>query len=616
MHPCLKPWAALPPLLLCAVSAHAQQTLDPVVVTATRQETRESDLLADVTVIDRAQIERSAGTTVADLLSRQPGIQITRSGGMGTAAGLFVRGANADQTKVLVDGIPINSLDAYGSSLRDLPLDQIERIEILRGPASTLYGADALGGVIQVITRQGEPGLRAEAFAGYGTQDTFQSSAAVSAGEAQWRLRFEGNRMSTRGISARTHASNYDADRDGYENTGGAFSLAVLPVEGHEVGFSYRQNDGRSHYDGGFPLADGDFNNRTDFRNAQWRLYAKNRLASFWNSTLQYGQATDRQIDYSAWQPEGSRWQTENRQVSWQNDVDLPLGRLLLAAERLEQHAAPSNTFVGHDSVGTNSALAGWTANWGRHRWQLNARRDNHSAFGGKTTYAVAYGYQITSEWRAHASYGTAFKAPSLGQLYNPSWGGNANLKPEQARNREFGIVWERGAHSASATYYQNRVRDLISWAPDFSLPFGGQLENVNRAKLEGVTLAYAGRFGDWRLRASYDWLDAIDQDTGLRLGRRARNKGVAGVSHVWGPAEAGVEWVGVGSRYDGTNGNDPSTRLGGYSLVNLTARYAISKSLSVEGRIDNLFDKDYELAQGYGTPGITAFVGIRYAPR
>jgi vitamin B12 transporter len=611
----LKRAAALSPLLLSfSLPAHAQQTLEPVVVTATRQETLASDVLSDVTVIDRQEIERHAGEMVAELLAEQAGIQVARSGGYGTATSFYVRGANSGQTKVLVDGIPINSLDASGSSLPYLSLADVDHIEIVRGPASTLYGADAVGGVIQIFTRKGETGVKPDAFVGYGTHNTFQANAGVSVAEEKWRLRVEANRMSTGGISAQTHATNQDADNDGYYNTGGAASFSLFPADGHELGVSYRENRGRTYYDSGNVPPDGTYDDYVDFINSQWRIFSRDRLASFWHSTLQYGQAHDWEKSYSEYAPQGAFLETENRNASWQNDIDLPLGKMLAAVEHQEQvgWADDSQPFTAGNSISNNSFLLGWTANWGSNRWQVNARRDINSVYGGKSTWSAAYGYQFTPEWRAQASYGTSFKAPTLYQLYTPYYG-NPNLRPETARNREVAIVWERGGQRASATYYRNSVTNLIDWVMIDPSSFSGQYENVEKATLQGVTLAYSGRFGDWRLHGSYDWLDAVNDQTGMALGRRARNKVVAGVSHLWGPFEAGAEVVGVARRYDS---NSQTGNLGGYTLVNLTARYALTKSLSIEGRIDNVADKHYELAQGYGTLGITAFVGIRYTPQ
>jgi vitamin B12 transporter len=599
----------------------AESTLSPVVVTATRQETRAFDLLSDVTVIDRSEIERSNGGTIVELLSRQAGIQFYRSGGQGTQAGFFVRGANTNQVKVLIDGLPLNgAADQSGNSaLSNLSLADVDRIEIVRGPASTLYGADAIGGVIQIFTRKGEKGVKADGFMGFGTHNTFQTNAGISAGNEQWRLRAAANRESTSGISAQTGASNQDADKDGYHNTGGAISLSFLPAQGQEFGLSVRHDEGSNRYDSGNVPPDSTFDFYDRRRSTQWQVFSDNRITSSWTSKVRYGQTTDWMSDHSVdWMgtAQVTTYQTQNRQLSWQNDVDLSLGKLLLAAERLEEQGAPSENFSGRDDMSNNSLLAGWTGKWGNHRWQANVRHDQHSAFGSKDTYGLAYGYQFTPQWRAQASYGTAFKAPTLSQLYMPIYG-NAALQPEEAKSGELGIVWERENQTASATWYRNRVTNLIGYDP-----FTYQNINVGQALLEGVTLAYSGKFGDWNLRASYDWLNAVNEATGDELPLRARNKAQLAVTRTWGPLETGMEVQGVGSRYASTM---QTGQMGGYTLVNLTARYALAKNWSLEGRIDNLFDKNYETNRAdyfnysslntYGTLGTTAFIGIRYTP-
>ena len=590
-----------------ALAVEADADSETIVVTATRQATRTSELLSDVTVIDREAIEASGQETIADLLARQPGIQMSSSGGPGTSTSFYVRGARPEQTKVLVDGVPLNSVDLSGSPLRFLPLGDVERIEILRGPASALYGADAIGGVIQIFTRTGAPGLKADAFAGYGTYNTWQANAGLSGGNEQWRFRIEGNHEASDGFSAQKDASNKDADDDGHRNSGGAASLSFLPAKGHELGVKFRQNTGTTNFDSGNTPADGNFDDRVDFETQQWQVFMRNRLTESWTSKLLYAEAIDDQKSYSAWSPAGDQLRTRNRQATWQNDVKLPLGTALLAVEHLKQTASPEENYAASPEQATDSLLAGWTANHGRHRWQLSARHDDHSEFGGQGTYALAYGYQLTDALRAQASYGTAFKAPSLYQLFS-SWYGNANLQPEEAKNREAALVWESGKHTASATWYLNRVENLI----DFSLSTW-TYENISSARLEGVTLAYGGQFGDWSLRTAYDWLDARNEDTNLRLGRRARNKATFALSRQWRGWDAGFELIGVGPRY---NTNSETDEMGGYSLVNLTARYEINRELAVEGRINNLFGKDYETVSGYNTPGFNAFVGLRYQPK
>ncbi|MBP9713847.1 MAG: TonB-dependent receptor [Sterolibacterium sp.] len=601
----LKPLAALLPFIFIT-PLHAQQVLDPVVVTATRMESRVSETLADLTVIDRAEIERSSADTIVELLARQPGLQAATNGGPGTTGSFYLRGARPDQTKVLVDGLVINSIDLTGSPLYHLPLAHIERIEILRGPASTLYGADAIGGVIQIFTRQASPGLKADGFIGYGTKNTLKTNAGIAGGDAQWRFRLDASHESTDGISAQKNATRQDADQDGYRNTGYSASAAFLPVQGHETGLIYRQNEGRNHYDSGNVPANGTTDDYLDFRTRQWQLYTRNHLTESWSSKLQYGQTLDWQKNVASWAPTGSVLETKNEQLSWQNDLSLPLGKAVLGAEQLKQTAGPTGSFTGTDTATQRALFAGWNASSGAHRWQISGRNDDHSQFDGKHTYALAYGYQLSPQWRVHASHGTAFKAPSLYQLYD-QWTGNAQLKAESSRNNEATLIWAQTGHRVSATYYRNRVSDMIDWS---SSTF--TFMNVSRARLEGLTLDYSGRIDDWQLTATYDALKALNETTGFRLGRRAKNRLQLSLTRQWGALEGGLEASTAGPRYDS---NRETGRMGGYSLLNLTTRYAFSKNLAVEGRINNLLDKQYELTQGYNTQGINAFIGLRYTP-
>ena len=621
---------SLPPSLPAQTPSEGKE-LAPVVVTATRQEMRASEVLADVTVIGREEIERAGQSTIIDLLARQAGVQLVQQGGSGTTSSVYLRGANYNQTKVLLDGVELNTLDGSASLLRFLPLSDIERIEILRGPASSLYGANAIGGVIQIITRRAQPGLQGHAFIGYGSHDTKRSNASISGGNEHWLFRVEGNHHQTNSISSRRDGINKDADRDSYRNTGGAVSASFLPADGHEIGLSYRNNRGVAHYDGGpqgwsyLTPSDGNFDYRERFEIVQWRLFSRNRILKSWESEVSYGEAEDKRDDYNTWNvPTGgvTRTRTKNRQWAWQNNLDLPLGRALFVIERLKQTTGPRTdptawnpVLYDHDPEFHNtSALAGWTANLGDHRWQANVRRDRHSEFGSKSTFGVSYGYQLSKAFRAHIAYGTAFRAPTIVDLYRREWGGNPDLKPEEAKNTEAGLTWEKGAYLASIIYYHNSVKDLIIWQPT-PFPYGRN-ENVGKALLEGVTLTWQGSFDAWRLNASYDWLNAQNKSHDAvhkQLARRARNKATVSVVHTWNKIETGLETVAVGRRYDM---NSSREILGGYTFFNLTASYTLTPEWRLEGRLNNLFGKKYETARYYNTDGFNAFFGVRYSPR
>lgn len=584
----------------------ADQEMAPVVVTATRQETRANEVISDVTVIDRKEIEQAGQDSVIDLLGRQPGVQIMQNGGPGTSAQIYVRGARADATKVLVDGMPINSMDVVGSPLRYLPLADVERIEILRGPASALYGADAVGGVIQIFTRRGQPGLRGNAFVGFGNYRAQKVSAGISGGNEQWRFHLQGQDDRTNGISALRDARNQDADKDPYSSTGFSGSLGFTPSQGNEIDLSWMTNHGTVFYDSS--TGTGTFNSRTEFVNEIWNLASRNRISDDWSSTLRYSQAVDDQTSYTSATPSPLR--TESNQLAWQNDIGLPLGKGLVVFERTQQKALPTSRFPTFSDVTINAAQLGWNANMGDHRWQLATRHDDHSVFGGKSTWLAGYGYQISPQWRTNVSAGSSFKAPTMYQLFIATFG-NATLVPETGLNREAALIWERGSNTASATWYRNRLKNMI----DFSSGTN-RYENISEAMLTGWTFAYNGRYGEWSVNTALDFLEARNETTGKLLSRRAKEKLTAAIGRDWGKWASGLEVVSVGRRFNSETETFP---LGGYTLINATARYSFDKSLTLEMRGNNLTNKSYATAIttngnfAYTALGANYFIGLRY---
>lgn len=586
-----------------ATANAADSELGQIVVTATRQATRSNELLSDVSVITRAEIEQSGQSSIEQLLARQPGIEYTANGGPGTNSGIFIRGASPKQSVVLIDGLRVGSASSGDVALSRIPLSQVERIEILRGPASSLYGADAIGGVIQIFTRRGDGATRYNASAGFGTYRTTQATAGVSGGSAAVSYSVQAGYDETAGFSALRNPANssWNADRDGLRATHLSGSVAFRPAPGHELGLNLLQASGVSRYDS-FPRS-GDYKNDQDL--TTYSIYSRNRFSPLWTSTLRLGRSTDDATNMNNGRPTDI-YRTDQDQLSWQNDIKLPIGQALIAAEYLKQQLSSTSAFVVNERT-IRSLLAGWNGHLADHRLQLNLRRDDNSQFGAKTTGFAAYGYQLTADWRAHASYGTAFRAPSFNELYFPDTGfggGNPDLKPELAKNREFGVDWEVGNHHLAAVYFNNKVSDLIaSWPP----------ANVSKATLSGGSLAYDGRFADWQLGVSAELSRSRDDDTGKRLARRADEQLKAHVSRALGQWHLGAEWQLVGERYDDAAN---AKRLGGYGLVNLFADYRFERDWALFVRANNLFNKGYELARDYATPGANVFVGIRYAPK
>ncbi len=608
MHLRLTPIAALLPLLFVQTADSAELVaLNTVQVTATRQAMRANEVLADVSVIEREEIEQAGSSTLTELLSRQPGIEMTSSGSYGATNSIMMRGTSKGHTLVLVDGIRVGSASlGEMASWSRLPLNQIDRIEILRGPASSLYGSDAIGGVIQIFTRRGNGPIKFNAEVGAGTYDTQTETFGFSGGQDGWHYAANVGHNQTRGFNSTTpRNSGYNRDRDNFSNTHFSGRLGYTFAKGHEAGASYYFSDGESGYDRSTP-ATAIWRNQLAISTLSTHL--KNTITQNWTSTLRLGQSTDetRAMKNGALD---SLFKTTQRQYTWQHDFKLPIGNALFALERLDQSVTGTGRYPVEDRT-IDSVLLGWNGQIGAHLLQVNARNDNNSQFGDKTTGAIAYGYQLTQHWRANTSLGTAFKAPSFNDLYYPLTSGlqgNPNLKPESSINQEAALQYDNGRHRAALTLFQNRVADLISWS-GLKTPI-----NIGEAKIQGVTLSYEGKIADYDLNANYSHVDPRDRATHRLLARRAQNYGSASIGRLVGAWEWRMEIQAQGQRFD----EDANTRkLAGYALTNVYAAYRFERDWSVFARINNVFDRNYETVADFTTPGLNAFVGVRYAPK
>jgi vitamin B12 transporter len=592
--------------------------LDTLVVTASRQPTRANELLSDVTFIEREEIEKAGpSASLTDLLSRQPGLEINANGGLGAASSVFIRGSNSGHVLLLIDGMRFGSATNGAPNLSYLPLQQIERIEILRGAASSLYGSDASGGVIQVFTRKGEGPLALNAEAGVGSHHASAVSAGLSGGYQGWSYSLQAANQRTHGFSAtNAHFGGFNPDRDGYRNTSASGSLAYAFAKDQEIGLKFLYSDGWNDSDsssGSLPpyygTAASDYHQ--DVRLSSFNLYSFNRINNFWMSTLRLGQSVDDSQNYMDGQDDG-KLRTRQTQYQWQNDFRLPVGSALLAIERLEEKITASDAYAyPRDKRYINSIVAGWRESFDTHRLHFDLRRDDNFQYGDKTTGFAAYGYQFTNAWRANVSYGTAFKAPSFNDLYFPIPGllGNPNLKPETARNKEIALHYETGEPHASITAYQNDARNLIDWVCD-PITWQCEVQNVNKARLRGITLAYDGHLWGLDVKASADFQDPRDRELDKMLTHRSRRHGSLSVGQRRDVLDWNLEWQVNDKRY--RNAANTQT-LGGYALVNAQVGYRFAPDWSVFLRANNILDKKYTLNYGYNTDGANFFAGIRY---
>jgi len=598
---------------IATAAAHAQSTtvpkaatLDPIAVTASRTPQPIGDLLADLTVLSTDEILRSGAQSLPQLLQRQPGVEVTINGGPGAPSGAFVRGANAGQTLVLIDGLRVGSSSVGATSLEAIPLDQIDRIEILRGPASSLYGADAIGGVIQVFTKKAEgDAFVPNAAAGFGTYDTTNVSAGLRGALGPLRFSVQAGGTRSTGFNAIVNPGNFsfNDDRDGYATENVGLNAALPWATGQEFVVSYLHNRLNNQYDGG-----PGFDDRTITTLEAWSVASRNRIGDRWTSTLTAGEGSDDSLSQTGFGD--FPFKTTQRQFLWQNDVTLPLGALSAILERREEHVATDTAFAVTQR-NTNSATGVYQLRYDAWAVQANLRRDDSSQYGGKTTGGLAIGYRLSPAWRFTAGYSTGLKAPSFNDLYFPGFS-NPNLVPETSQNVEIGAYWTSSygdaRWEARAIGYHNRVKDLIVFGCDAD--FNCLPRNVNRATLEGVTLGLNVWWRDTRVIGSLDLQSPEDDATGNLLPRRSRQHGALQVLQQAGPVQLGVEYVASSLRYD----NAANTiKMGGYGIVNLTMDWPFAKGWTLLVRGNNVFDKNYQLAADYATGGATVFAGVRW---
>lgn len=603
------------PLVVHAQAA-ASGALDPVVVTGTREAQPPRSAISDIALIDHQTLRDSGVTTVEDALQRFAGLQVLKNGGPGHAAGYLLRGTSTNSTVVLVDGVRVGSASLGQASFEALSIDQIDRIEVLRGPASGLYGADAVGGVIQIFTKRGRGAFNLTANAAVGEYGSSDASLGVSGEQAGFDYAASIGRERSDGVSTvRPNDSfgNYNPDDDGFRRTVATGRLGFTPAQGHRLGVSATYSKLNSQYDSSNFLPDFTSDATPDFRNhlktsvvsADYR----GELSALWTTSLQVARSTD---DSDSGSPGFmSRYKTERDQITWQNTLHLAPGQQLVAAyEHLKDRVETVN-YVGSPKRTNKAVFAGYTGEFGPAAIEASLRSDDNSAYGTNTTGGIGASYALSSSLKLRALAGTTFRAPTYNDLYFPGYG-VSTLAPEKGRSLEIGMNWASATSSAGVTVYRNKVRNLIGYQPIIDgteCPAGydyGCAGNTSRATLKGVTLDGAHRLGDLKLRATIDFLDAKDDTTGARLARRAAHQESLSADYDTGVWSVGSSLVFVGSRPD-------AGRLGGYGTLDLRAAWRFLPQWRLEAKLLNVGDRDVQPVRDYQALGRQAWVGVRY---
>jgi vitamin B12 transporter len=600
--------SALLPLLFPA-SSFAQSAplpMDQVVVTTTRTEQKVSDTILDTTVITQQDIRDSQSVDVTSLLRREAGFELVQSGGIGSNSSIFLRGTNSTHTLVLIDGVRVSSATASTTAIDQIMLDEVDHIEIVRGNVSSVYGSDAIGGVIQIFTKHGQGTPALSALAGLGDRGAHRVEGTYGGQINDTSFNFTVSDFGTRGFSALKASSLYNADpdRDGYKNTSLSGNIVQRVGSATRVGVSGYITDGHLDYDDAYAVS------VTDKQIARTHVgylsaFGEYQVNKIWSYKLTLATGTDYSANYLNGAPNGT-FHTTTNQATWQNDVAVAPGQKVIAGLEGRHQEVTSDTVYVKSGRDVGSGFVGYTGEFGQHSLQGNVRTEHYSDFGSATTYLAGYGYRLTDAWRLTAAASSAFRAPNFNELYYPGFG-NPALQPERARSGELGVQYGSGAQLAKLVVFRTRIYDLIGGFP---------IANINRAEITGVELSYRGQIFGADIIGSVTAQDPIDQSNGnQQLTRRARHFAALSVQKSINQWRFGGELRASGLRQDNNVYTFAPETDAGYGVVNLTARYQITKTLALQGRADNIFNRHYELADGYNTQPAGFFLGLSYRP-
>lgn len=597
--------------------------LQEVVVTASRVAIPVTDVIADVTVIDRTLLDQAGQSSLRDVLSRQPGLQLVSSGSYRSNTSIFLRGATSSQTIVMIDGIRVGSATSGGAALENIPLDRIERIEILRGAASALYGPDAVGGVIQIFTREPTDALALQASVGAGTDGQQSASASVRGSDGAIGYSLGVSREKATGISVSVNPaqSGYNADADGFEATSADARLMAKLNRDHALTLSLMQSDTDYQTDtaipSGTPNPLGLNKATTDTRS---RALTQNTALKWdaqwlpqWTSSVLVGSSEEQSAQRYLRASDGAlgatgKFNTSRKHLSWQNDVRFDEDVLTALVEGRSE-AVDSSTVYTVTQRDLRSVMLSYAVN--RKDWNalVVARKDDNSQFGSYNNWAVSGGYRLGEALRAVASMGTSFQAPTFNQLYFPGFG-NTALVPQLNRATEMGLKYQRANLAWSALVYQSDIQGFI-------VPVTNAQSSL--AVLRGVTLSADLQSGDTTYSASYDYADphaysSTLASNDLRLVRVAQNVINAHISHRMGDFRVFGELKLSSDREDAKVTGTGRDILPGYGVLNVGGSWKVHKNASVLARVNNLTDTQYMLANGYSMPGRNLFVSVNWA--
>jgi vitamin B12 transporter len=599
-----------------AQSDESATELDEVVVTATRTQVAVQDSLLPVEVIDREEIERSQARSLQGLLQGRAGISLSNQGGLGKLTTINIRGTESDHVLVLVDGIRVGSATAGLAMFQDFPIDQIERVEIVRGPRSSLYGSEAIGGVIQIFTVRGGNGLQKNLRLGGGSHNLREAGGGFSyRGDRAW-VSAQAAYQETDGINAcRGTAAGWGAgcfadepDEDGYRNIsvnlrGGVNLTNTMEVEAH-----FLNADSFNEFDGGI-YSGNESDNLQQVLGGRLGWTPSDRI----KVTAQMGRALDEYDTYYADASAGTRvfvdtFDTRRDTASAQGDFGFGKKQLLSLGADWQRDDVTSTTAFDADSRDNTGVFVEYQGTFGTQQLQASVRNDDNEQFGNHTTGSLGWGMAFGSGFKLNATYGTGFKAPTFNDLYYPYFG-NPDLKPESSKSLNIGLAQYASTWNWTFNAYETHVDDLVSYDAAISLP-----NNIEKARIRGAELTGAISLAGWDLAAQVSHADPRNRTDGYNrdnlLARRARDTARVDVDRAFGDFRFGLTANGAGYRFDDAAN---SVRLSGYGTLDLRMEYALHREWTLQARATNVFDRDYETIAWYHQPGREYGLSLRY---
>jgi vitamin B12 transporter len=608
--------------ILPTQSVFSDDQIENIIVTGTRIPTQISESLSAVTLFQRADIERLQASDLFDLMSHVPGSSLVRNGGRGSSTSMSLRGNQSDHTLFLMDGVRIGSATTGGAALAAINLSTVQRIEIIRGPKSNLYGADAIGGVVNIITRKTDSSRVLNVEAGFGSNGTQDTTILLGANGDKYSLTTVVNRLYTDGIDNTESKAGINGDDDGFTKDSMAINYQYQATDSALWKVTYNQNDTKADYDNNCSIGSWPNSSPVDcdiYSSGEVSALASTmdmNISEQWQTSFQIGHTIDegseraRNIDLSTTN-NGGKFNTKKTEATWVNTLGLAAGQALMLGLDYQKEEVDSSTVYDEESRENSAGFAQFQMQLGAIDTNLGIRYDDNEQFGSHTTASILAGIDLSETFRLVGSFGEGFKAPTFNDLYYPGFG-NASFVPEESKNIEIGLNADLGNVSATLAFFNNNIENLIQYN---SATFAS--DQTAEVEITGLEFNVNTEVSGWTLSLSGAVIDPENKSNGKLLRRRAEQSMTFDAGTTLNGVAIGISVRSESHRYDDAAN---TVRLGGYTTTAMRASYRINDNWLVKARVNNLTDKNYVTASSFSLGnymplGREAMITVAYTP-